>query len=186
MPISFPSSFTSSHFFPLLSFKSKSNQISPDLGYSNQSNNSCNVYTAGRPCEAELSRLHHCLYQFEEESESKPICIASNVDQETVMGYASYLDLGIISSKCEEQIVPFACLYLFPLEYHNDLVRPSRHQCEVIQDVCSNILPFVPSDLVPKCKELPQSSINLWESCNGKLILLSLTNTTPLRYIIFL
>lgn len=106
------------------------------------------AYT-GSACRDQLARFQQCLHV-----NDSTINIAYSGNQERQESRANGLKSGVaflkfsemLSAGCEEQLEPFACLYLFPLETCGEdgranTHRPSRQTCESIRDqVCAKEL----------------------------------------------
>ena len=123
-------------------------------------------------CLQALIEREKCL--FEEFNNSSDVYITASVDQEANENTAQLIINGLsllgTTETCRSSLIPFLCLYLFPLCDENGTVsRPSRDQCiEVSTVACKDewqkalSIPYVKQQL-PVCESLPATSY-----CEGK------------------
>ena len=100
----------------------------------------------------------------------------AQVDTETqVLTLYNGLQFLNPSPECEEAVLPFLCLFAFPLcDGSGQLYQPSFGECETLtQDTCglewATALSFLGSENLPQCGSLPETSLE----CSGKLISLT-------------
>eukprot|EP00731_Ephydatia_muelleri_P026488 Em0018g588a len=126
----------------------------------------CANYTKSVCLQALIER-EKCL--FEEFNNSSDVYITASVNQEANENTAQLIINGLsllgTTETCRSFLIPFLCLYLFPLCDENGTVsRPSRDQCiEVSTVACKDewqkalSIPYVKQQL-PVCESLPATS----------------------------
>ena len=77
----------------------------------------------------------------------------------------------LASSACKEEVIPFICLYTFPLCSCRDqeLILPTKEECERISATTCRVELLLAirlgyADLIPDCNLLPNSNGNYWKS----------------------
>ena len=101
------------------------------------------------------------------------IAIEGDVDLEANENTAQLIKNGLTvlgaSQTCISHLVPFMCLYLFPLCGAN--VTVSREQCLLLTtDVCTNewqVASSIFKDQIPNCESLPNTEQGLLFICNS-------------------
>ena len=114
------------------------------------------------------------------------MAITANVDQEASERSAQLILNGLLilgaKKECISSLVPFMCLYLFPLCGGNGTnFRPSRDQCiEISTVVCNdewqkvqNIFPNI-KKILPNCESLAMTTMTNESICKGNIIILSI------------
>jgi hypothetical protein len=90
--------------------------------------------------------------------------------ESAAMGALGALPLATVD--CRKKLAPFACLYLFPLQYDGNGpgVSPTARSCKVIRDdVCKEEWKIAQrfSDFLPVCEMLKEDRIDILQSCTG-------------------
>ncbi len=145
--------------------------------YSNDSSPVCmsQEYT-GSFCRLTLERLQNCLND-SEELNSSGIYISATIDQKEHAKLVTQLSpfLDQIPPKCADYLIPFSCLYLFPLvnctEEEAEVIGPGPNQCRLVKEnKCPEQWKWVdrifPGEL-PDCDSLNEPSINLLDCKAG-------------------
>ena len=87
-----------------------------------------------------------------------------------VLMLSSGLQLLSPSLECEEAVLPFLCLFAFPLcDGNGRLYQPSLGECETLTtETCAQewqmAVSFLGSENLPQCSTLPVTSLQ----CNGE------------------
>ena len=130
------------------------------------------VYSnTGSPCYSLLQQFQDCFTT----TNSDELYIDEKTDTTTsdsIVGLISLANSLYGSELCEEDLIPFMCLYLFPIcDKSGSIFYPSSQDCLYIStDVCRNewqkVIEFGEESLLPKCNTLPTEST--YRTCIGK------------------
>ncbi len=96
------------------------------------------TYT-GRVCQEELQSLRGCYMGNDDIVNTDYLAVATDAHIKDAELALSYLQLGLATSECEVEVVPFLCLYFFGLcdVTTENSYQPSASQCRNLRDrVC--------------------------------------------------
>ena len=132
---------------------------------------SSNITYEGDVCRTHLQQLQECLPDIERGSEVyiSPGNEEQNVIEMQAMQLIGGLNLLNPSSECREVVIPFLCLYLFPLcDANRTMYQPSSDECTTFStDTCARewqaAIDHLGMGVLPQCESFPDTSI----SCTG-------------------
>ena len=148
----------------------------------------CANYTKST-CLSSLIEISACLSGTQQNGTS--VSIAANVDQDTNDGTAQLIISGLsligATEMCRSSLIPFMCLYLFPLCDGNGITyKPSTDQCiEISTVLCKDewikaqSISAVRKQL-PDCQSLSTTTTSLCSGKNDFLDAITVTDLTSL------
>lgn len=145
----------------------------------------------GETCRRHLKPLQDILenssYDGGENASVTAIDISAAVDQQEQERIARQLNSGrnfvSITKPCERLLLPFACLYFFPLaacDKYKMVIRPTKNECIAVHKKCEKLLKKAKSLLglqLPQCETFPGK-----EEQNNISLLMNYTRNLTGRY----